>query len=80
MKKPKKKKGLKRRFMHLILFLIGLGIVCFGLALGVLVWMESHPGPVTHQTDAVIVLGAQVYADGSLSPQLELRMEAALSS
>lgn len=66
--------------MHLILILCFLGIMGFGLALGILTWAEKHPGPVTHQTDAIIVLGAQVYRDGSLSPQLELRMEAALAS
>ena len=83
MKRPemgKKKKGLKKRLLHLIFSLIGLGILCFFLALGILTWAEKHPGPITHQTDAIIVLGAQVYADGSLSPQLELRMEAALAS
>jgi len=71
---------LKKRLLHLIFSLIGLGILCFFLALGILTWAEKHPGPITHQTDAIIVLGAQVYADGSLSPQLELRMEAALAS
>lgn len=66
--------------MHLFMLLMGLGILCFAVVLGLLTWAEKHPGPVTHQTDAIIVLGAQVYADGSLSPQLELRMEAALNS
>lgn len=80
MAKYKKKKGLKKRLMHLLFWLMGLGAMCFGLALGILWYAETHPGPVTHQTDAIIVLGAQVYADGSLSPQLELRMEAALAS
>ena len=76
----KKKKGLIGKLLHLLFVLCGLGILCFALALGLLTWAEKHPGPITHQTDAIIVLGAQVYADGSLSPQLELRMEAALAS
>ena len=75
-----RKKGWKKRLLQLLLLMTGLGIFCFALALGVLTFAETHPGPVSHETDAIIVLGAQVYADGSLSPQLELRMEAALSS
>lgn len=66
--------------MHLIFHLALLGIFMFFLALGVLWFAETHPAPATHQTDAIVVLGAQVYPDGSLSPQLELRMEAALAS
>ena len=66
--------------MHFLFQLILLGAAAFCLALGILWYAETHPAPVTHQTDAIVVLGAQVYADGSLSPQLELRMEAALAS
>lgn len=76
----KRKKGLGKKLLHLFFILCLLGIMGFGLALGLLTWAERHPGSITHQTDAIIVLGAQVYADGSLSPQLELRMEAALAS
>lgn len=75
-----RKKGWRKKLPFLILLLLGLGIFCFLAALGCLLYAEKHPGSVTHQTDAIIVLGAQVYADGSLSHQLELRMEAALAS
>lgn len=77
-----KRKGKRRRrgVLYILLLLCILGICCFLLALGGLAYAEKHPGPVSHQTDAIIVLGAQVYADGTLSPQLLLRMEAAYAS
>ena len=53
-------------------------VLVFGAGLGLLVWAETHPAPVSDDSRAIVVLGAQVYQDGSLSPQLELRMEAAL--
>lgn len=56
----------------------GMFCLCFLLGLGLLVYAETHPAPVSGESRAIVVLGAQVYADGSLSPQLELRMEAAL--
>ena len=58
----------------LVLILLG-----FLAGLGVLVYAEKHPSPVRDDSAAIVVLGAQVYADGQLSPQLELRMEAALA-
>ena len=71
----KKRKG--KKVIMAVFGLILLGIFCFMLALGVLVYMEKNPGKADGNSDAIVVLGAQVYADGSLSPQLELRMEAA---
>lgn len=53
-------------------------LLCFLACLAVLVYAEMHPAPVTEGSAAIVVLGAQVYQDGQLSPQLELRMEAAL--
>lgn len=50
----------------------------FLAGLGLLVYAETHPAPISGDSCAIVVLGAQVYQDGSLSPQLELRMEAAL--
>ena len=66
--------------MKKVLILILIGVVLFCCALGVLVWMEYHVPAPDGNFDAMIVLGAQVYADGSLSPQLALRMEAALTA
>lgn len=70
----------RKTFGGFIMRLIGLGILAFVLALCALCYAESHPGAAENDTDAIIVLGAQVYADGSLSPQLALRMEAALTA
>ena len=74
----RKRKG--KKVIMAMLGLILLGIFCFLLALGAIYYMEKHPGNGDGHTDAIVVLGAQVYADGRLSPQLELRMEAALKS
>ena len=53
-------------------------LLCFAAGLGILVYAETRPAPVSDGSAAIVVLGAQVYLDGQLSPQLELRMEAAL--
>lgn len=66
--------------MHLLWILILLGVFGFGLALGALCLAETNPPPVSEDSEAVIVLGCQVYASGQLSPQLELRLEAALKT
>ena len=69
----------RRRLFMLLMGLIILCVLVLGAGLGLLVWAETHPAPVGEDSQAIVVLGAQVYQDGSLSPQLELRMEAALS-
>ncbi len=66
--------------MRLILLLALTGVLLFGLALGALCLAEVNPPQVRQDSDAVIVLGCQVYADGSLSPQLKLRLQAALDT
>ena len=66
--------------MHLILMLALLGILFVGAALGLLCWAERNPPPVSADSGAVIVLGCQVYSTGELSPQLELRLQAALQT
>ena len=66
--------------MRLIFKLIVLIALLFGLALGALWLAETHPPARGGDSGALVVLGAQVYSDGSLSPQLELRMEAALEA
>ncbi|MBQ6255417.1 MAG: YdcF family protein [Clostridia bacterium] len=66
--------------MRLALLLVLAGVLLFGLALGALCLAEVNPPAVSESSDAVIVLGCQVYADGQLSPQLELRLRAALDT
>ena len=76
----KKKKTPGRALMHLLFILIVTGILLFGLALGALCVAERNPPPVSADSEAVIVLGCQVYSSGQLSPQLELRLKAALDT
>jgi len=66
--------------MHLILILALIGMLLFGAALSALSWAEVNPPPVRADSGAVIVLGCQVYSTGNLSPQLELRLRAALDT
>ena len=66
--------------MRILLFVILLGLLMAGLALGTLCYAEAHQPEPRPDSQAVIVLGCQVYADGSPSPQLELRLEAALET
>ena len=66
--------------MQLLMKLVLLGAVLFAIALGLLCLAEgSQPKPDVN-SKAIIVLGAQVYPDGNPSPQLELRLEAALQT
>ena len=64
----------------MIFTLILVGILFGGLALGALCYAESHAPGAGEDSQAIIVLGAQVYASGEPSPQLELRLEAALQA
>lgn len=66
--------------MRVILILLLLFVLCGGLSLGALCLAESSPPKANGQSEAIIVLGCQVYADGSPSPQLELRLQSALES
>jgi uncharacterized SAM-binding protein YcdF (DUF218 family) len=66
--------------MRLILLLALTGALLFGLALGALCLAETNPPEVRQDSEAVIVLGCQVYANGQLSPQLRLRLTAALNT
>ena len=66
--------------MQLLMKLVLLGAVLFAVALGLLCLAEgSQPKPDAN-SKAIIVLGSQVYPDGNPSPQLELRLEAALQT
>ena len=69
----------RRRIIMGLICAAAFFLLCFLAGLGALVWAENHPAPVSDDSSSIVVLGAQVYADGSLSPQLELRMEAALA-
>lgn len=66
--------------MHLMLILALAGVLLFGAALGALCYAEVNPPPVSEESGAVIVLGCQVYSTGNLSPQLQLRLTAALDT
>ena len=79
-KTTKQKKRWGRRLARLMLLIVLLGVMLFALALGALCLAENSPPAVSAQSGAVIVLGCQVYADGEPSPQLELRLQAALDT
>ena len=66
--------------MRLALLLALIGAVLFSLALCALCLAEANPPAVRAESGAVIVLGCQVYRNGRLSPQLELRLQAALDT
>ena len=55
------------------------GALCFAAALGALYWAVTHVPATDGTSRAIIVLGAQVKADGEPSVQLSLRLEAALA-
>ena len=75
-----RKRTLGRSLIRLALLLILAGALLSGLALGALCLAEVNPPKVRQDSDAVIVLGCQVYSDGQLSPQLKLRLQAALDT
>ena len=72
--------GALKGWLRLLLMAIGLGVLLFGLALGALCIAETNPPAVSEESGTIIVLGCQVRADGSLSPQLKLRLTEALKS
>lgn len=64
--------------MHVVLILLLIGVAVFtGLFTYVCIAEKTVPKP--GPTDAIIVLGAQVKEDGTLSVQLEYRLETALA-
>ena len=62
-----------------LLALVCLGLACLAGMILFVYWQETHLPPVG-QYDAIIVLGAQVKADGTPSVALERRMTAALEA
>lgn len=75
----RRKKSFLRKGLKWMGSLILLGIICFGIALGLLTWAEKHVPAPEGDYDAIIVLGAQVLPNGEPNVQLELRLEKALS-
>ena len=80
MRRRKRIRRRRNKLLHGIIGLLAMGIILAGAALGLLCWAETHPPEESGRSQALIVLGAQVYETGIVSPQLELRLEAALSS
>ena len=66
-----------KRLLKCLLFLIALGILCYGLLILYVCYEEENVALPTRIPDAIIVLGSQVLADGTPSVQLSLRLEAA---
>ena len=62
-----------------LLALCLLGLFCLGSLILYVYWQETHLPPV-QPYDAIIVLGAQVKQDGSLSVALERRLTVALDA
>lgn len=76
MKKPI---GRIRRVLTILLILALIGMIAYLGIIGMLVWKVNHV-PQAENYDAIVVLGAQVKADGSLSLQLQWRLDAALEA
>lgn len=68
--------GRGHRLLMLLLILLLAGTVFFLGVVGHVCWQEQHV-PKNEPYDAIIVLGAQVKADGTLSVQLQWRLDAA---
>ena len=68
-----------RRLLMGIGLLALLGVVCVIAMMGFVYYMETHLPPIG-DSDAIIVLGAQVKEDGTPSVALERRLTAALES
>lgn len=78
MTETKKKKG-GRRVLSVLLVLALLGIMLWAALMGMVWWKETHV-PQTDDYDAIVVLGAQVKPDGTLSVQLQWRLDAAFEA
>lgn len=68
--------GRGHRLLMLLLILLLAGTVFFLGVVGHVCWQEQHV-PKNEPYDAIIVLGAQVKADGTLSVQLQWRLDTA---
>lgn len=63
-----------------VIGLIAAGALCYLAAMGILQIVQMAVPAASPDTDAIIVLGCQVKADGGLSVQLEYRVNAALEA
>lgn len=63
----------------MLLCLMLAGMIGYLGIIGMLVWKVNHI-PQAEDYDAIVVLGAQVRSDGSLSLQLQWRLDAALEA
>ena len=63
-------------FVRLPLMLILIALLIWAGLIGMVWWRETHI-PTLESYDAIVVLGAQVKADGTPSVQLQLRMDTA---
>ena len=68
-----------RKPLKILLILLLAGLFLFAAAMGALALAEGNAARSRGGSAAIIVLGAQVKADGQPSVQLELRLEAALT-
>lgn len=67
------------RMMMILLILLLVGIIAYLGVVGMVVWKTTHVPPAENY-DAIVVLGAQVKEDGSLSVQLQWRLDAAFDA
>lgn len=68
--------GACRRILMLALIVLLVALIAYLGVVGMLIWRVNNV-PQTQDYDAIVVLGAQVKADGSLSLQLTWRLDAA---
>ena len=68
-----------RRVLGVLLVIVLAGVLCALGLIGFVYYQETHLPPV-RESDVIIVLGAQVKADGTPSVALERRLTAALES
>lgn len=73
------KRTLIRRLLMSFAALVLLGVLCAAGLMGFVYYKETHLPPIG-DSDVIIVLGAQVKADGTPSVALERRLTAALES
>lgn len=65
--------------MMLLLIAVLVAVLAYLSVVGMLVWKVNNVPPAENY-DAIVVLGAQVKADGSLSLQLQWRLDAAFEA
>lgn len=73
------KRAMIRRLLMGLMVLALLGVLCAAGLMGFVYYKETHLPPIG-DSDVIIVLGAQVKADGTPSVALERRLTAALES